>query len=71
MTKSKDGCCCPKCGGRLYADGTRRIGSVIRRFVRCEACGTGYITHQEPPRIIREVESRTGQQPLKLGIAST
>lgn len=68
MTKPKDGCNCPKCGGRLYADGTRRIGSIIRRFVRCESCGAGFITHQDPPRIIREVESRTGQSPLNLVI---
>jgi len=70
----QDGRYCPKCGGKLYANHTRTLGSVIHRWVACEACGAGYVTKQDPPIILREVitydDSSSGKQPLKLGIAS-
>jgi hypothetical protein len=74
-SKPRDGtrCYCPDCGGVLrQSDGTRRIGGVIRRFATCTACGEGWTTHQEPPRVVRKItrrKSASGQSPLKIAIA--
>lgn len=70
MSKPKDGC--PECGGRLEIYGTIPMEGITRRYVECVCCGACYVTHQNPPKIIRKVsrreDSTNRNKPLRLAI---
>lgn len=72
MTNPKDGCRCPKCGGKLEVEAVRTFATVIHRWEQCVVCEFKVRTAQPHKRIIAEVKphnSARKNQPLQLGLA--
>lgn len=58
-----NGLLCPNCGcGNFENDGSRRLPTgTVRRYIECRNCHKRYLSVQPPPRILREIESKTDE----------
>jgi len=49
---------CPKCGGVSHVYHKKKGGKKIRRYRKCQACGTNFITEQPPEQIVPKRSAR-------------